>query len=59
MGPGDMTWAFQWDRVIPASGPGRTFIISKDKRLNVVPEPTTMFLLSTAGALALCRRRQR
>jgi hypothetical protein len=53
LGPGDMTWAFQWDRIIPASGLGRTFIISKDKRLSVVPEPTTVAIFAVAGALLL------
>jgi hypothetical protein len=39
-GPGDVTWAFQWDVTIANNG---TFVISKDKRLNVwVPEPTTI-----------------
>jgi hypothetical protein len=59
LGPGDMTWAFQWDRIIPASGVGRTFIISKDKRLNVVPEPTTLVALSLAAGLMLCWQRRR
>jgi hypothetical protein len=53
LGPGDMTWAFQWDKNIPASGLGRTFIISKDKRLSVVPEPTTVAMFAVAGALLL------
>lgn len=60
LGPGDMTWAFQWDRVISASGIGRTFIISKDKRLNVVPEPATLMLLpAIAGFFGVCSRRRR
>lgn len=58
-GPGDMTWAFQWDKVIPASGFGRTFVISKDKRLNVVPEPTTVAMLAIAGLLLGLRRGQK
>jgi hypothetical protein len=59
LGPGDMTWAFQWDRVIPASGIGRTFIISKDKRLNVVPEPATLALVPLIAGFAFGLRRQR
>lgn len=30
LGPGDVTWAFQWDKVIP---PGDSFLISKDTSL--------------------------
>jgi hypothetical protein len=59
LGPGDMTWAYQWDVVIPASGLGRTFIISKDKRLNVIPEPASLVLMTLATALALTFRRGR
>jgi len=59
LGPGDMTWAYQWDRTIPASGIGRTFIISKDKRLNVVPEPATFGLLTVAAGLLFAGRRER
>ncbi|MBN1341093.1 MAG: PEP-CTERM sorting domain-containing protein [Phycisphaerae bacterium] len=47
-GPGDATWAFQWDFVL---GAGDTFQIIKDKQL-IVPEPTTLGLLGL-GALAL------
>ena len=52
VGPGNVTWAFQWDFSIPAGG---SAIISKDKRL-VVPEPATLGLL-LLGGLALLRRR--
>ncbi len=58
IGPGNMTWAFEWDRTIQ---PGDTFLISKDKQLDVVPEPGTLVLLITAGLGALCyawRRRR-
>jgi hypothetical protein len=51
-GPGDSTWAFQWDFTL---APGKTYFISKGKTLSVsepVPEPST-FALLLIGALAL------
>lgn len=53
-GPGDATWAFQWNRTIAAGG---TFIISKDKHLET-PEPGLPLLLGVglAAAAALLRR---
>jgi hypothetical protein len=54
LGAGDVTWAFQWDVVIPA---GSTFLISKDKRL--VPEPAAVSLLSLAAGFLVARRRRR
>src|SRR5207248_1854749 len=47
LGPGDVTWAFQWDVDLTPSGQGSTFLISKDKRLQIttVPEPTSMALV--------------
>lgn len=53
IGPGDLTWAFQWDFVIPAGG---SVSINKDKRV-VVPTPGVMSLLALAP-LTLCRRRR-
>jgi PEP-CTERM motif len=52
-GPGNVTWAFEWDLNIAGGG---TAIISKDKYLQVtfVPEPATVGLISLgllAGAL--------
>jgi hypothetical protein len=44
-GPGDATWAFQWDRSL---APGATLQISKDKNLQI-PEPGTSALLITVG----------
>ncbi|MBL8059661.1 MAG: PEP-CTERM sorting domain-containing protein [Chthonomonas sp.] len=53
-GPGDMTFAFQWDRTIAANG---NFIMSKNKRIETVPEPATMAALGL-GLAALARRRR-
>jgi len=47
-GPGDMTWAFQWDRDIPSGG---ALSISKDKNL-IVPLPPSALLLGS-GLLGL------
>jgi hypothetical protein len=57
-GPGDATWAFQWDQSI---APGATFTISKDKSLQLVPEPGTLTLFSVGllGGLALLRKRRK
>jgi hypothetical protein len=57
VGPGDVTWAFQWDFAIPANG---TVIISKIKRLDLVPEPTTLagLALGVAGLGRYLRRRR-
>jgi hypothetical protein len=54
LGPGDMTWAFQWDVVIPGGG---SFLISKDKNLTGVPEPATLVLISMAGLFLVLRRK--
>ncbi|MEM7682363.1 MAG: PEP-CTERM sorting domain-containing protein [Planctomycetota bacterium] len=53
---GDVSWAFQWDVEL---APGETFQISKDKRLQVVPEPGSVALLTAASGLLLSRRRRR
>jgi PEP-CTERM motif len=44
-GPGDVTWALQWDFVL---NPGDTFLISKDKRieLQAIPEPSALALVA-------------
>lgn len=57
-GPGDVTWAFEWDLNISAGG---SAIISKDKHISLtpVPEPATLSLaligLIVCGAS--CKRR--
>ena len=54
-GPGDVTWAFQWDLSL---APGASYIISKDKTLTV-PEPATLALLGGGVAVALVSRRKK
>ncbi len=51
-GPGDVTWAFQWDFLLL---PGQTVIISKDKQ--IVPTPGAFALVGAAGLFGLRRRR--
>lgn len=48
VGPGDVTWAFQWDFTI---APGGSFLISKDKYLQIqnVPEPSSILLAVLGG----------
>ena len=54
LGPGNVTWAFQWDKTIAAGG---SLLISKDK--NVTPEPATLALMGLGGlGLLLGRKRQ-
>ncbi len=52
LGPGDMTWAFQWDMHI---APGASIVISKDK--GIVPSPGALALVSLGGLMALRRKR--
>ena len=57
-GPGDVTWALQWDSTLANGG---MFDLSKDKSLfiQVVPEPSCIALIALGlGAWGLARRRQ-
>jgi hypothetical protein len=57
LGPGDATWALQWDLLI---APGSSALISKDKyiQLSPIPEPSTLALISLGLAgIALRSRR--
>lgn len=57
IGPGDATWAFEWDFTIAA---GSSVGISKDKYLSIgtVPEPSVLALISL-GLLAFGVQRRR
>ena len=57
VGPGNATWAFQWDLAIGA-GVDNAVLIKKHKDL-LVPEPATVGLLVVASLLGLRRRRFR
>lgn len=61
-GPGQVTWAFEWDTPTGTPlAPGASLSITKDKGLSisVVPEPSTFALIALgAGALGLMLRRK-
>jgi len=56
-GPGNVTWAFQWDVTL---NPGAEFLISKDKSIQIqpIPEPGSLSLISL-GLFALVARKFR
>lgn len=55
VGPGDVTWAFQWDFTLPVGG---NFQISKDKNIHFIPEPGVVTLLPLVGGFLMGRRRR-
>ncbi len=56
-GPGDVTWAFQWDVTLnPEGQSGSTFLISKIKSIQIVPEPASLALFGLGGFIMLRRR---
>lgn len=56
VGPGDVTWALEWDLSI---APGGSALISKDKYLSViVPEPSVMALGGLGMVLFALQRRR-
>lgn len=58
VGPGDVTWAFQWDFIVPAGG---SLGISKDKllHLTLVPEPSSLALVGLGAMAVILRRKNR
>jgi hypothetical protein len=55
-GPGNATWAFQWNIIVPAHS---SRLISKDKILTIVPEPSSILLLSLFGVCLVLGWRHR
>jgi hypothetical protein len=53
-GPTDVTWAFQWDKIV---APRNSFQISIPKNIWAVPEPATITML-VLGGLSFLRRRK-
>jgi hypothetical protein len=59
-GPGDVTFAFQWDFTLAAYGnPGSAMVISKNKNV-YVPEPASLVLfgMGLISAAGVARRRK-
>ncbi len=55
-GPGDMAFAFQWDRTLDAGG---TFLLSKNKLVTPVPEPAGLLAMGIGLSWLRCRRGNR
>lgn len=58
IGPGNVTWAYQWDVTIANNA---TFQISKDKALSFVPEPSAIVMagMGLLGLISFVRSRRR
>jgi len=56
LGPGDMTYAFEWDFTL---NNGADFAVSADKQLTVIPMPSTLLLLGSGLVGLLGMRRVR
>jgi len=54
-GPADVTWAFEWQKTLAASGSGSQLEISKVEDLTVVPEPSVLALLALGAAGSVFR----
>ena len=56
---GDVTWAWQWDLNLAASGPGSSALIGNDLHIGTVPVPAAIWLLTSGllGLIAVSRRR--
>jgi hypothetical protein len=53
---GDCEWAYQWDKLIRPTG---TLLVSKDKHLETIPEPSTVLLIGVGLVGAEIARRRR
>ena len=55
LGPGNTSWAFQWNFTIPAN---QSVIISKDKQIVPIPEPSAVAVCLLGLGLFAARRRR-